>query len=89
MRESDLYPNVENFAFYIDSFLELSSCRSSGFDIGPIPFTSIIQYASIYDVEDVEDFVFLIRAMDNKFVQLMKKANNGSSNTNKNNYNKK
>lgn len=38
--------------------------------IGPIPFTAIVEYCKIYEVQDVEEFIYIIRVMDNKFISL-------------------
>lgn len=66
----DLAPNVEPFGFYIESFRELSTCRSQGFGMGPIPFTAIIDYSKIYNVEDFDEFLYFIRLMDSKVIEL-------------------
>lgn len=38
--------------------------------VGPIPFTAIVEYSKIYGVHDFDDFVFVIRRMDNVFLEL-------------------
>ena len=65
-RLEDLEPDVEPFSFYIDAFKELSTCRTSGMGIMPIPFTAIVEYAKIYNVSDIDEFVYLIRKMDSR-----------------------
>lgn len=53
--------------FVYAAFHELKTDRSGGFSYGPIPWTAIDAYArrfGIDDLEEFEDFVFLIRAMD-------------------------
>ena len=67
IREEDLEPNISVFEFYIDAFYELSTCRN-GEGLVPIPFTAIVEYARIYEIEDIEDFQYLIRRMDNCFI---------------------
>ena len=62
-------PNVDHFSFYIDAFRELNSCRDYGMGLGPIPFTAIAEYAKIYEVEDFDEFLYLIRVMDNQFIK--------------------
>lgn len=84
-------PNVEQFEFYIEAFRELSTTRSSAFGIGPIPFTAIVEYAKIYEVDDFDDFMYFIRSMDSEYLRLeneeqTKQANkNGNSNSGKKN----
>lgn len=68
----DLSPNVEPFKFYRDAFIELSTCRGGN---GPIPFTSIVEYFKIYGdgEEEFDDFIHIIRVMDNKLLELESK----------------
>jgi hypothetical protein len=62
-------PNVAHFSFYIDAFAELNSCRNFGMGMGPIPFTAIAEYVRLYKVEDSEEFMYIIRVMDNQFIK--------------------
>lgn len=79
--EKDLEPDVSPFHFYIDAFKELSSCRQFSMAIGPIPFTAIVEYFRIYIREsgahdDLDDFVYIIRRMDDTYLELVNaKAN--------------
>jgi hypothetical protein len=66
-------PEIGAFNFYIEAFRELSTCRSSGFGLGPIPFTAIVEYSKIYDIEDFDDFLYFIRLMDSKILELERK----------------
>lgn len=65
--------------------------------VGPIPFTAIHSYFDIYDLEDFEDFSYVIRRMDKVYLELSnkedvknrgskggKKANVGDKKNNKN-----
>jgi len=65
IREEDKEPDIAPFIFLVDSYKELSTCRTSGMSPGPIPFTAIVEYAKIYNVEDFDDFLYYIRIMDN------------------------
>lgn len=65
LREEDLEPEIGPFEFYVEAFAELSTCRTSGMESGPIPFTAIIQYANVYNIDDPEDFRWIIRKIDN------------------------
>lgn len=38
--------------------------------VGPIPFTSIVEYSKLYEVDDFEEFLYVIRAMDNTYLSL-------------------
>lgn len=48
--------------------------------LAPIPFTAIVEYAKIYEVDDFEEFLYLIRVMDNTLINIKdkeKKKDNG------------
>jgi hypothetical protein len=62
-------------AFYIESFFELSTERSVGMGIGPIPWSSIFNYASAFEFtgSDYHTFHSIIRAMDSHYLRM--KAN--------------
>ena len=70
LKPEDVAPNVEPFRFYLDAFRELSTCRPSGFGVDPIPFTSIVEYVKIYEVEDFHEFLDIIRDMDSELMRL-------------------
>lgn len=64
--------------------------------IGPIPFTAIAEYFRIYELDDFDEFAYIIRRMDSVFLELnaADKADkpeggktSASSNTNKKNNN--
>jgi len=50
--------------------MELSTARQSGMGIGPIPFTAIVEYFKIYELEDFDEFAYIIRRLDNVFMDL-------------------
>lgn len=52
-----------------DAFIVLSSSRSAAFGVGCIALTEIESYIRLYEVEDIDRFIQLIRAMDAAFVQ--------------------
>lgn len=66
----DTEPDVSGLEFYLDAFRELSTSRPSGLDIGAIPFTAIAEYFRIYELEDFDEFAYIIRRMDNTFLKL-------------------
>jgi hypothetical protein len=87
-KPEDIAPNVEPFVFYIEAFHELSSCRPSGWGISPIPFTSIVEYAKIYEVGDFNEFLDIMRIMDAELIRLendkQKKQGNESKHAKRN-----
>lgn len=57
---------------YYEAFLELTTCRQVGFGEGPIPWDAIDRYAErhgIADEEDYEDFVDMVRALDDAYLK--------------------
>jgi hypothetical protein len=58
-----------------------------------IPFTAIVEYFRIYESGDLDDFIYVIRSMDNVFLELNDKEsekgkNSAASNADKKNPNK-
>lgn len=83
-------PEISPFVWYLDAFRELSSCRQIGMAQGPIPFTAIVEYSRIYKVEDLEEFLYFIRLMDDQYLKLQSKkleVKSGGAKPNKNNKN--
>ena len=74
---------MPQFRYYIDAFHELSSCRSIGMALGPIPFTAIAEYSKLFDIEDFEEFHYLMRVMDNKFLEMESKKQKSNQSQNK------
>jgi hypothetical protein len=83
VREEDIIPDITPFHFYIEAFSNLSTCRNIGMGIGPIPYTSILDYAILLelDSEGTDDLLYFIREMDNTYLKLENKKHgtkNGS-----------
>lgn len=76
IRSEDIEPNIEPFSWYIEAFNELSTCRT-GLDITPIPFTAIYEYAKIYELDDFDDFLYIIRLIDNFIISKEKAKKDG------------
>lgn len=62
-------------AFYAEAYLTLNNSRDTGFGIGPIKFSEIAAYLSVFPVPDVEAFVMLMQVMDGEFVGLQAEKN--------------
>lgn len=81
LKPEDTAPNVEPFAFYIEAFRELSTCRPSSMGgLYPIPFVSIVEYSKIYDVDDFFEFLDVIRQMDSELMLLENKETKKNTN---------
>lgn len=71
-------------AFYLEAHAELDTDRDVAFGFGPIPWSSLNAYAQAYGMtgEDYEDFMFLVRYVDNAYIKHMQsKGNNGAQST--------
>ena len=69
IKDGDKEPELGPFHFYVDAFRELNTCRG-GMGNSPIPFTAIADYVKIYKLEDFDELLYYIRAMDNKLMEL-------------------
>ena len=60
---------------YWSSFMELSSCRPTGWGVGPIPWDAMRDYAREYELTESEttDFKQILRAMDNAYLEYERK----------------
>jgi len=63
-----LLPGLE---FYYEAFMDLSTCRSFGMGIGPIPMVAIWTYCDMLDLDDVTRGLMVdhVRAMDSAFLR--------------------
>lgn len=64
-------PELESSdVFYLKGFHDLSTCRSIGMGMGPIPWRDIIEYAGFYRLDEdiTEAFVDIIREMDTAYL---------------------
>lgn len=65
-------------------FWRLSTCRGIGFgSLGPIPWTAVDEYARVYGFAeneiDYDDFVFIIGALDEVFLEVSRKQAEAAS----------
>ena len=65
--------------FYMSAFYELSTCRSYGWTLGPIPWRDIIFYAQYAGLEEdlLPVFVRSLRAMDTVYMEYIDKKTPG------------
>lgn len=63
----ELAPGLE---FFYASFWELSTCRSLGWVVGPIPWTAVCEWSRRHGLDDEQaaDLEHVIRAMDAVFL---------------------
>lgn len=59
----ELLPGLD---FYLSAFYTLSSCRSVGMGLGPIPWTAVMNYGTLYcsTEESFEDLQYHVRHLD-------------------------
>ena len=62
-------------AVYGEAFLALNNSRDTGFGVGPIKFSEIAAYLSVFPVVDTEAFITLIQIMDATFMELQAAKN--------------
>lgn len=56
---------------YFEAFVELNTCRSTGWSAGPIPAWCVAEYSSRIGLsgEEAEDLHYHVRAMDSEFLK--------------------
>ncbi|NBX02611.1 MAG: hypothetical protein EBR02_00820 [Alphaproteobacteria bacterium] len=58
-----------------DAFVVLSPSRPFGFGVGCIPLSEIESFIRLYEVDDIDRFLRLIRAMDTAYVEKINQRN--------------
>jgi len=80
LKDKDKEPYLGPLDYYVNCFFELGTCRSDG---GPIPFTSIFEFSKIYNEYDFDEFLYIIRLMDDVYLKHRSRENkDGDSNKN-------
>lgn len=74
-----LYEQPELFdtaIFYWNAFYDLSSDRSFGMGVGPIPYSSVCRYAEAHGMgrDEFDYFHTIIRAMDTEYLAIANKS---------------
>lgn len=92
-KPEDLEPDITGLSFYFDAFRDLGTCRPGGLDVQAIPFTAIVEYSRIYETGDLDEFIHVIRIMDDIFLDWNASENKrgkagGPANADKKNNNK-
>ena len=62
LSDKDIKPDFDEVVFYIESFIDLSTERSIGMSLGPIPISKIISYQLHFGLS--EEFVGIMRQVD-------------------------
>jgi len=79
LKEEDKEPFLGPFSWYLECFSDLSTCRST-MSLSPIPFTAIIEYVKLYDIEDTEDFISIVRLLDSVYIEFSEEQNGRDKN---------
>lgn len=68
----DLYLGLE---FFYGAFFDLTGDRHIGMGPGPIPWSSIVDYASIAGLDELEtdDLLYFVRKMDHEYLRYHQK----------------
>lgn len=79
LREAPLLWSSLTWIYY--AFCELSTCRQSALTCGPIPWTAVMQFADRegMDESDRRDLLYLIRKMDEAYIDHAKEASSKQS----------
>jgi len=74
----DLLPGLE---LYFAAWVDLDTTRPVGFELGPISWSAIQEYAAYLclEAEDRDDLHYLIRVLDNAFLMYHRKRSRGGS----------
>ena len=64
---------------YVMAFYRLTSSRQTGMSIGAIPLSEILVYWEYFELDDLEEFVFIIQAVDNAYLEQMDKDSKNKS----------
>lgn len=75
IKPEDQEPDVTGLDFFLESFREISTARPIGLEVGPIPFTAIVDYARLFEVPDFDGFFQLMRRLDRVFLELNREEN--------------
>lgn len=69
----------ERLAYVWEAFWALTTCRSFGMAVGPIPWTAIDRYVTVhgYEGDDYEEAVYLIRQMDAAYMEFQSRKTSG------------
>lgn len=63
--------------FFIECYFELDTCRvSSGFGLNSINIFDIRKYSELIEYRDIEEFVKLMRLIDNFYISEVNKKQN-------------
>lgn len=62
---------AEGLGLFLDAFWALSSCRSIGMGLGPIPWTAVLEYSKILGLreEQQEDLEMHVGRLDSAFLK--------------------
>ena len=68
-------PELESWEVeYVECFYMLNSSRASGMGVGAIPLSEILGYCSFFGVEEPRDFIKVIHAADNAYLNEYNKS---------------
>lgn len=69
----------DGLELYLNAFFELDTERSHNMGATPIPFTSIVKYAELFDFDDrqTDSLLAHIRGMDGDNLERVRKAQKG------------
>lgn len=56
---------------YLDAFWDLNSTRTSGWGLGPVPWSAINDFASTFELDEFQrdDLHYYVRVLDNAYIE--------------------
>jgi hypothetical protein len=74
-------PKIESRNRWVfEAFADLSSCRAVGFDVGQIPWSSIVSYCEYNGIYDVDSFKGIINEMDSAYLKFIREKRDAQAN---------
>jgi hypothetical protein len=71
-------PELElGLELFFSAFWDLTTCRPSGWSVQPIPWSAIIEWGQMHelDYEEMDDLLFYVREMDSEFIDYVAEQN--------------
>jgi hypothetical protein len=70
-------PDITGYEWVFEAFTDLTTCRSIGMGIGPIPWTAVQTYVETMGLCPYDAFFFhaMIKEMDNQFIKFTAERN--------------
>lgn len=65
---------------YYEAFFDLDTERNHGMGLASIPWSAIVRYGDYYEL-DIDELLYMVRAMDNAHLERLARETKGGKNT--------